>query len=166
MGNILNENNMDYKKQLEEKNKEIDELKKRIKIYEDTIKNFNITIKNCNKSIEDYRNIINQQDIELKKFNGQKRDSLKSNSRISSDLVNINDVITVNFISKDNKVNLSVPCVKTNTFAEVEEKLYKQYPELRETNNNFTSSGRQVLRFKTIDENKIGFGLPVILCEK
>ena len=63
----------------------------------------------------------------------------------------------------DQNVHFSVGCLKTNTFAEVEEKLYKQYPEYRETNNNFIANGTQVLRFKTIAENKIGNGLPVTL---
>ena len=61
------------------------------------------------------------------------------------------------------KVHFAVPCLKKNTFAEVEEKLYQQYPEYRETNNNFIANGTQVLRFKTIAENKIGTGLPVTL---
>ena len=47
--------------------------------------------------------------------------------------------------------------------AEIEEKLYKQYPQYRETNNNFLANGTQVLRFKTIAENNIGNGLPVTL---
>ena len=53
--------------------------------------------------------------------------------------------------------------LKKNTFAEIEEKLYKQYPQYRETNNTFLANGKPVLRFKTIDENKIGNGLPVTL---
>ena len=69
----------------------------------------------------------------------------------------------VNFISMDQTVHLAVGCTKQNTFAEVEEKLYKQYPQYRETNNNFVANGMQVLRFKTISENNIGNGLPVTL---
>ena len=46
---------------------------------------------------------------------------------------------------------------------EIEEKLYKQYPQYRETNNTFIANGTQVLRFKTIEQNKIGNGLPVTL---
>jgi hypothetical protein len=77
--------------------------------------------------------------------------------------INMNDIMSVNFISMNQNVHFSVACLKTNTFAEVEEKLYKQYPEYRETNNNFIANGTQVLRFKTIAENKIGNGLPVTL---
>ena len=69
----------------------------------------------------------------------------------------------VNFISSDQNVHYAASCLKTNTFAEIEEKLYKQYPQYRETNNNFIANGTPVLRFKTIDENKIGNGLPVTL---
>ena len=41
--------------------------------------------------------------------------------------------------------------------------LYKEYPEYRETNNLFLADGNQILRFKTIDENKIGTGRPIML---
>ena len=69
----------------------------------------------------------------------------------------------VNFISSDQNVHYAASCLKTNTFAEIEEKLYKQYPQYRETNNSFIANGTQVLRFKTIAENKIGNGLQVTL---
>jgi hypothetical protein len=72
-------------------------------------------------------------------------------------------MMSVNFISTDSKVHFSVPCLDYNTFAEVEEKLYKQFPEYRETNNDFLANGEQVLRFKTIKQNKIGNGLPVTM---
>ena len=69
----------------------------------------------------------------------------------------------VNFISSDQNIHYAVSCLKNNTFAEIEEKLYRQYPQYRETNNNFIANGKLVLRFKTIAENKIGSGLPVTL---
>ena len=60
-------------------------------------------------------------------------------------------------------IHYAVPCIPTNTFAEIEELLYQQYPKYRETNNTFIANGILVLRFKTIAENKIGKGLPVTL---
>ena len=72
--------------------------------------------------------------------------------------VDYNNIIVVHFISGDGQVNQGIKCLKTDTFAEVEEKLYKIYNEYRETNNIFLSSGSVVLRFKTIDENKIKDG--------
>ena len=39
----------------------------------------------------------------------------------------------VNFISSAQNVHYTVACLKRNTFAEIEEKLYQQYPKYRET---------------------------------
>ena len=69
----------------------------------------------------------------------------------------------VNFTSIDQKIHYSIPCNNSDIFAKIEEKLYKQYPEYRETNNYFIANGKEILRFKSISENKIGNGLPVIL---
>ena len=63
----------------------------------------------------------------------------------------------------DSKIHFAVPCTSNDVFAEIEEKLYKKYPEYRETNNIFLFEGRQVLRFKTIKENHLESGLLVIL---
>ncbi len=70
---------------------------------------------------------------------------------------------SVTFISTDQSICYSVPCFAKNTFAEVEEKLYKEYPEFRETNNTFLANGKEILRFKTIEDNKIGNGKPIML---
>ena len=48
--------------------------------------------------------------------------------------------------------------MKTDTFAEVEEKLYQKYEEYRETNNNFVAKGKVILRFKKICDNNINDG--------
>ena len=69
----------------------------------------------------------------------------------------------VNFISTNQKVFFAIPCSGDSIFAEVEELLYREYPEYRETNNTFLANGREVLRFKTINDNNIGSGKPVTL---
>ena len=70
----------------------------------------------------------------------------------------------VYFTSMDQKLNRAIPCLSTDIFAEIEEKLYKEYPEYRETNNYFIANGKEILRFKSISDNNIGNGLPVMLC--
>ena len=72
--------------------------------------------------------------------------------------VHFNDIIVIHFISLDQNINYSIKCLKTDTFAEVEEKLYQKYGEYRETNNNFTANGRIILRFKSINDNHIKDG--------
>ena len=69
----------------------------------------------------------------------------------------------VSFITTDQSLFFAIPCNGNSTFAEVEEKLYKEYPEYRETNNLFYANGKEILRFKTINDNLIGTGKPVML---
>ena len=73
-------------------------------------------------------------------------------------LIDYDDIIVVNFISSDQYINCGIKCLETDTFAEVEEQLYKQYENYRDTNNNFIAKGRLVLRFKKICENGIKNG--------
>ena len=120
----------------------------------------NIIINNLQFSIQSYQNIINQKENEL---NNLKMQLQNIHSQNKGNYVNMNKIMSVNFISMDQKIHFSVPCIDSDTFAEVEEKLYKQFPEYRETNNNFIANGEPVLRFKTISQNRIGNGLPVTM---
>ena len=120
----------------------------------------NIIINNLQFSIQSYQNIINQKENEL---NNLKMQLQNIHSQNKGNYVNMNKIMSVNFISMDQKIHFSVPCIDSDTFAEVEEKLYKEFPEYRETNNNFIANGEPVLRFKTISQNKIGNGLPVTM---
>jgi len=141
----------DYQKLILEKDKEIEKLKNEISKFP----------ANYQDQINDLQNIINQKNVELNNLRTQL--SNNNTNPIAQNKFYFNEMMCVNFISMDQNVHYAVPCIKTNTFAEVEEKLYQQYPQYRETNNNFIANGIIVLRFKTIAENKIGNGLPVTL---
>ena len=93
-----------------------------------------------------------------------KIDNLASNK---PKLVDFNQIRVVQFISDDNSLICGINCLPSDTFAEVEEKLYKIYPEYRETNNIFLVDGKTILRFKTIAENNIqeGHGVQIIKIE-
>ena len=126
---------------------------------------------------KDLKNIIKQRELEISSLKAQinniqmnNNNNLIYNNHINNINVpnnnfniNINDMVCINFISSEQKIHFAVPCIKSNIFAEIEEKLYKQYPAFRETNNTFLVNGTIVLRFKTIAENKIGKGIPVSL---
>ena len=126
------------------------------KLRDDLIK-ANKTISNLNNNsqknnnINNLNNIIQNKDLEINNLKLQ----LENNKNIN---VNYNDIIVIQFISTDEKINCAIKCLKTDIFAEVEEKLYQKYEEYRETNNNFIAKGRLVLRFKKIYENNIKDG--------
>ena len=146
-----------YKKENEEmKNKIIilsnENIKLKIDLSEANkiICNFNNNIKH-NNNVNDLNQIIKNKDIEINDLKLQ----LQNKNNID---VKYNDIIYVHFISGDQKINYPVKCLKTETFAEVEEKLYQKYEEYRETNNNFIGKGGLILRFKKIFENNIKDG--------
>ena len=114
-----------------------------------------------NNDINNYKKIIKNKDTELNYLKNQLKVQLNNSNK--QDKVYLNEMMCVNFVSSDQKIHYAVPCISNNTFAEVEEKLYQEFPEYRETNNNFLANGQPVLRFKTISQNKIGKGLPVTL---
>ena len=104
-------------------------------------------------------NIKNNQINELK----QKLENINLNNNGINEQINKKDIKVVSFITTDHSLFYAVSCSGNDTFAEAEEKLYKEYPEYRETNNTFLANGKEILRFKTINENKIGTGKPIIL---
>ena len=104
-----------------------------------------------NNNIYNLKEIIKNKDIEINNLKSQ----LQNKNNIN---VNFNDIIIIHFISSDQNINCPIKCLKTDTFAEVEEKLYQKYEEYRETNNNFIAKGRIILRFKKICENNIQDG--------
>ena len=157
----------DYKECLSNNssNNEIINLKKELEAAKETIRNQEKIIEDLknklnisNNTINDYKNKLQQKEAELNIL----KIELQSNNKISNN-VNIKELMCVNFISTDQNLHYAVPCLSSNTFAEVEEKLYQQFPEFRETNNNFIANGETILRFKTILQNKIGNGFPVTL---
>ena len=158
--NTLTSNNNEInnlKNELTKARKIIEQQKLTINDLQNKLNNSNNIINNLNNEINNYKNIISKKDLELNNIKSQLNNNIPNNN------VNFNDIMCVNFISSDQNVHFAASCLKTNTFAEIEEKLYKQYPQYRETNNNFLANGTQVLRFKTIAENDIGNGLPVTL---
>ena len=170
MGND-NQNNSSQSNEIINLKNELNKANKIIKQQKLTINELQNQLNNYNLNITNYQTIINQKDIQINtlisQLNNQQLNNNKAHDKISNNSIHknidFNDVLFVNFISSDQNVHYAAACLKTDTFAEIEEKLYKQYPQYRETNNNFIANGREVLRFKTIDDNKIGNGLPVTL---
>ena len=159
IGNYNNNEINNLKNELSKANKIIEQQKYIINDLQNKLNkcnNYEIQINNLN-------NIIIQKDNEINNLKNQLNNINNiSNNNISNN-VNFNEIVVVNFISMEQNVHYAIAALKNNTFAEIEEKLYKQYPKYRETNNNFITNGSTVLRFKTIAENKISNGLPVTL---
>jgi hypothetical protein len=75
-------------------------------------------------------------------------------------------VLSILFSSSDSKLLYSLPCKNSTPFIKIEEKLYEEFPEYKETDNYFLVDGKKVKRFKTVEENHIKNGRPVILVKE
>ncbi len=133
---------------------EIQDLKNQLNSFKNIDMN---KINNLQNEINNKNNQLNQLREQLQNIN------LNNNQNIQNVQNNLPTDKCVAFITTDSSLFYAIPCNGNSTFAEVEEKLYKEYPEYRETNNTFLANGTEILRFKTINENKIGTGKPVML---
>ena len=153
----LNDENKELKDELNKCKKEIDELKNKINILNNELAEANKIISNFksnnqqNININYLNEIIRNKEIEINNLKLQLQNK-------NNNFVNFNDIVNVHFISTDQRINYPINCLKTDTFAQVEEKLYQKYEEYRERNNNFIAKGRLILRFKKICENNIENG--------
>ena len=88
------------------------------------------------------------------------------NNNIPQKKFNMDDIMIVYFQSFDKEMdNVSIKCLLSDTFAEVEEKLYKKYENFRNKNNIAICNGKTILRFKKLSENNIKDGDIILLCK-
>ena len=128
----------------------INQLQSELNRYKNLLSNANLSIQN---NIKD--NEINNLKLKLQ------------NNYVNKPNVPMKDIMVVNFVTGDGKIsNCGIKCLPDETFAEVEEKLYKMYDEYRNTNSNyFICGGRIILRFKKLRENNIKDGDVIQLCQ-
>ena len=143
------------------------ELQKYININQNLnskINQMNINMKNNQINNQEINNLRNEI-INLKNQLKLKDNEIKNLRLLKNEkhLCNINDIIVINFMSIDNSIHEGIKWLADETFAEVEERFYKKYDELRNTNNMFLCGGNQILRFKKLKENKIHDGAQIQL---
>ena len=140
---------------------EIEELKK--KLNEETIKKEN--------EIEELKKQLNE---EINKNKKTKKENCKlwqqnqmfkiideklrySKENWKNELNPGETLLEINFIKKgkENDGCYKFSCKNNELFVRLEERFYKDYPELKEYDINFAINGQKIKRFKTIDENQI-----------
>ena len=100
--------------------------------------------------IKDLKYQLVLKDNEILKLKSQ------NNNQQNKQILNMDEIMIVYFQSQDQEINhVAIRCLQSDTFAEVEEKLYKKFENFRNTNNTPICNGRTVLRFKKLSENNI-----------
>jgi len=168
INNKLKKNEIEYLNKINEYKNKLNEQNnvngKMIELQDNLNNQNNINENNNKKLIDDLNEKINQKENEL--INQKNKIIFLENKLNSQNLyINMNEIISIIFISTDYNIHYSIPCINSNIFAEVEEKLYKEYPSYRETDNIFICNGNKIMRFKTISENKIKSGNIITICK-
>ena len=73
------------------------------------------------------------------------------------------ELISIIFCYKEKNRFYSMICKNTDSINNLEEKLYKEFPELSGNNNSFLSKGKNIDKFQTFYYNKIKNGDMIII---
>ena len=141
-----------YKIENEKLNGELSKLKKIIGGFQNNQID-NRELKNLRDEISTLKYQLNIKNNEINEL----KLKLQNNGKLEQK-INLSDVLVIYFKPVDNSFYDGIKCLANETFAEVEEKLYKKHNDFRNTNNMFTANALPVLRFKTIGENNIHDG--------
>ena len=99
----------------------------------------NLTNNKLNE-LQSLKILISQKDNELNNLKQQLKNMSNVNLNNSNKkMIDPDNLKCINFISNDQKIYYAIPCSGDSIFAEIEEQLYKKFPEYRETNNSFYS---------------------------
>ena len=178
MNDSQKQNNQNYNDLLQQlnneklKTKNLEEEIQKLKNKLNELKNNNNTLINENNNLKqilgnvsqlnqmNQNNLININEInDLKQILIQKDKEINElKLKIPRHNLSMNDIMVINFLSTDQNIRCGISCLADDTFAEVEEKLYKKFNEFRDTNNILLFGGNTILRFKKVRENNIHDG--------
>ena len=111
------------------------------------------------------KNLLNELNEKLKNINinNDKFNELLEEIRIKDKIISNYPIqlldgeklISVIFVSSDQKIHYSIICKNTDKFNNIENKLYDAYPELIQSENNFLVNGKLINKYKSLDFNNI-----------
>ena len=81
------------------------------------------------------------------------KDKIISKSPIQ--LLEGENLLSVIFVSSDQKIHYSCICKNTDIFNKIENMLYEAYPEYKASENHFFVNGNKVNKYETLEFNKI-----------
>ena len=183
MNDSQKQNNQNYNDLLQQlkneklKNKKLEDEIQRLKNKLNELKNNNNILINENNNLKlklgnsNQLNQINQfNQMNINEINNLRQIIIQKDKEINelklkipNEYVKMKNIMVINFLSTDQNIRCGVPCLADDTIAEVEEKLYQQFNEFRNTNNILLFGGNTILRFKKVRENNIHNGDTILI---
>ena len=158
----------------------INELQSKIKdlnskLLEEQNKNYNLTKEN-NMLKQQINQFQNQNNFQNNNFSYNPNQAIETINKLLKQIDNLNEKIQrypyvlekneklISLIfSSGNQFYYSLICKNTDTINKIEAEIYKEYPNLSETQNFFLCKGKILNKFKTFDENQIKNGDSIII---
>ena len=168
----LKKMNNEYDKEIIRLKKDIEKEKYNNKELSKKIKNLEKLLKEKDKQLESNKNnksydTNNKKLIdlleELRIKDKEIKDLKDLKSRYPIELLEGEKLMSIIFISTDQKIHHSIICKNTDQFSRIERLLYDEYPEYLDLENYFIVNGNKVNRHRTLEENNIGNGNIVTL---
>ena len=102
---------------------------------------------------------------EKNSINTSSKDMEKSIKSINISSALMETIIAVNFISLNYNISYPMACRKTDIFANIEKKLYHEFPILKSKKIYFIANGNIVDRSSTFEQNQIKNGNTILINE-
>ena len=136
----------------------------------------NQIINNDNQNIDSKDKIINKMQNKISNYDNQKDkqifyDDVETNKSDESEdndnpnKVDMKNIISINFSSQQLNINYNMPCLNSIKFRECLEKLFNEYPEIRNKKIYCLANGTRIEEDKTMLENKIKSGTEILIYE-
>ena len=90
-------------------------------------------------------------------------DLIKININKKSDNENEDKIIAIRFITGDQNINFPIPCKTSDILGQVAEKLFIEYPEIRNKNIYYLAKGKILDKEITLEKNGIENGDAILL---
>ena len=119
-------------------------------LNDNLISDLHMKLKNLNNNLN---NNLNKDRINELLDELRKKDKIISNYPVQ--LLEGEKLLSVLFVSMDQKLHYSVICKNTDIFNTIENKLYQSFPEYTKTENIFYVDGNKVDEGKNLDFNNI-----------
>ena len=110
-------------------------------------------INDLNEKLKNLNNNLNKDKLNLLYEEIRIKDKIISNYPVQ--LLEGEKLLSVIFVSSDQKIHYSCICKNTDKFNKIENILYEVYPEYMESENHFFSNGNKINKYKSLDFNKI-----------
>ena len=150
--NELLEENKKLKNKIKDLENEIIKLKNENKDMKKKLNNYNTLqnkINNLEKEINNKNNEIQNYILQIKNINENKNEitSINPGEKII--------VLIFNTQASQDIINFGMACKNTDLFVRIEERLYNEFPKYKNYETHFKVNARPILRFKTLEENRI-----------